>query len=166
LNHVYLGLGSNLDNPLQQLRNAIKAIDAIHECTVLKTASFYVSSPQGPQDQPDYINTVCLIETSLEPLELLNQTQKIEQDFGRVKTRHWGERSIDIDLLLFDQIIFSNMRLTIPHASMFERDFVLQPLLEIAPEISIPMKGPVKLCLSRVKEKYVQSIIDYDAMDE
>lgn len=139
-NQVLIGLGSNLEAPIKQVQKAIEVISK-HPIVELKAkSSLYRSSPQGPQDQEDFINAVILIETPLRPLELLRETQAIENRFGRVKTRHWGERIIDLDILFFndEEISEQTPSLTIPHPYALERDFVLIPALEIAPDFQLP----------------------------
>ncbi|WP_127470413.1 2-amino-4-hydroxy-6-hydroxymethyldihydropteridine diphosphokinase [Thiomicrorhabdus aquaedulcis] len=134
---VYIGLGSNLANPSLQLRSALKAMANLPNTCLLSTSSFYGSAPQGPQDQPDFINAVCLLDTPLLPNELLKALQAIEQTQGRTKKRHWGERLIDLDILLYDDQVINAIDLTVPHPQLLLRDFVLQPLAEIAPGLVI-----------------------------
>ena len=136
---VYLGLGANLNSPIEQLRNATNALRDERDITLVASSSLYASKPMGPQDQPDYVNSVVAIETQLTPLQLLDITQKIELDFGRVrKEDRWGARTLDIDILLFGTQTIENERLTIPHYGMKVREFVLYPLQEIAPELILP----------------------------
>lgn len=135
---VFLGLGSNLHHPQQQLQQAILWLDSHPELSVTLKSKFYHSRPLGPQDQPDFVNAVVAITTSLSPLALLDVTQACEAQMGRVKKRHWGERLIDIDILLYEQQVFNSERLQIPHPQMQFRDFVLLPLHEVAPNINIP----------------------------
>lgn len=138
--NALLALGSNLDNPVQQVLNAMHAIDHANGIEVLACASLYSSSPRGPQDQDDYVNSAVLIDTSLSPLALLEATQGIENAFGRVKTRIWGERVIDIDIAYFGQqtINVTQPDLCIPHKEAHIRDFVLIPCLEIAADWVLP----------------------------
>ncbi len=132
---AYLGLGSNLQQPVQQLKTALSYLACHPDITLTQTSPFYASKPHGPQDQPDFINAVCQVHTTLTPSALLQATQTIEQQQGRIKTRHWGERSIDIDLLLFDDLQLHSASLTLPHAFMMQRPFVLVPLYDIAPHL-------------------------------
>ena len=139
MNTVYIGLGANLDEPIKQLESAIEAIKALPKITIIKVSSFYGSKPMGPQDQPDYVNAVLALTTSLAPLTLLDQLQKIELDAGRVrKDERWGARVLDLDILLFGEQIINNERLTVPHYGMKAREFVIYPLAEIAPELILP----------------------------
>jgi len=140
---AYIGLGSNLENPAQQLRKALKELDRLPDTRLIKASSLYSSKPVGPQDQPDFVNAVAQLETNLEPLALLDQLQALEQAHRRVRERHWGPRTLDLDLLLFNEQVISHPRLTVPHAHMHERGFVLLPLAEISPKLTLPGKGSI-----------------------
>lgn len=135
---AYIGLGSNLADPLRQLAGAIAALATLPQTTFIAQSPFYASKPVGPQDQPDYVNGAVHLQTSLLPLELLDQLQAIEQHHQRKRIQHWGPRTLDLDLLLFGQQNISDPRLTIPHCELPNRDFVLQPLLDLAPELALP----------------------------
>ena len=137
----YIGLGSNLDDPIGQLTTAIAQINAIEYVRVLQCSALYSSKPVGPQDQPDFVNAVLAIETSLLPLELLDQLQAIEQAHHRKREVHWGPRTLDLDLLTYGDQTIDHARLTIPHPYMLERGFVLQPLADIAPNEVIQGKS-------------------------
>lgn len=138
---VYIGLGSNLEQPQQQILTAINDINVIAGVSLVAQSSLYHSPPMGPQDQPDYINAVVAVETEFAPLELLDALQHIEQSHGRVRKRHWGERTLDLDILLVDDRVINEPRLTVPHPGIAERAFVVYPLAEIAPDLTIPGKG-------------------------
>ncbi len=141
---AYIGLGSNLQNPAQQIQNAQKAFNNLDGVRYLKCSSLYRSSPMGPQDQPDYINAVIAISTILEPLTLLSHLQAIEQQQGRVRqSQRWTARTLDLDLLLYSDQIINLPELIVPHRGISERDFVLYPLQEIAPNLLIPGKGKI-----------------------
>ena len=133
---TYIGLGSNLSGPEQQIRNAIAAIDKIINSEIVQ---LYFSRPMGPKDQPDYMNAVLALRTGLSPLELLDQLQAIENEAGRIrKDNRWGPRVLDLDILLYDNDVIENDRLTVPHYGLKLREFVLLPLAEIAPSLSLP----------------------------
>lgn len=149
---VYLGLGSNLDNPPTQVRAAISLLDADPHIQVIQSSPFYSTKPVGPQDQPDFCNAVIKILTTYAPLELLDSLQQLEQRQGRVKKRHWGERVIDIDILLYDNLEFSSDRLTIPHKELIHRDFVLKPLMDIAPTLSLPSGALLRNLLANLPD--------------
>ncbi|GHD52917.1 2-amino-4-hydroxy-6-hydroxymethyldihydropteridinediphosphokinase [Marinobacter persicus] len=135
---AYVGLGSNLEQPANQLARAITALAALPDTTLLAQSPFYASRPVGPQDQPDFVNGAVLLATGLSALQLLDQLQAIEQAHGRERLRHWGPRTLDLDLLVFGDQAIQNDRLTVPHAELANRDFVLQPLLDLAPELTLP----------------------------
>jgi len=148
---AYLGLGSNLAQPAQQLKMALNHLAQHQDITLIRTSPFYSNTPHGPQDQPDFINAVCQIETSLTPQTLLQATKTIEQQQGRVKTLHWGERIIDIDLLLFDDLQLCSTSLTIPHPFMMQRPFVLVPLYDIAPHLLLFDEIPIDVLRQSLK---------------
>ncbi|MDG2914759.1 2-amino-4-hydroxy-6-hydroxymethyldihydropteridine diphosphokinase [Bisgaard Taxon 10/6] len=135
---AYIALGSNLNTPAEQLNTAVKAIAALPQTSVEKVSSYYGSKPMGPQDQPDYVNAVLQIQTELSPPALLDELQRIENEQGRVRLRRWGERTLDLDILLYDNLEMQSERLTIPHYDMQNREFVIVPLAEIAPERILP----------------------------
>jgi 2-amino-4-hydroxy-6-hydroxymethyldihydropteridine diphosphokinase len=138
---AYIGLGSNLADPQHQILTAIDDIDAIENTSLVARSSLYRSPPMGPQDQPDYINAVVSIETTLTPHELLDALQQIEQKHGRIRKRHWGERTLDLDILLYADRVIEDTRLSVPHPGIAERAFVVYPLAEIAPSLQIPGLG-------------------------
>ena len=135
---VYLGLGANLGNANQQIMQAIEALSTHPDLKLNQVSRFYASRPMGPQDQPNYINAVVSIHTNLSPEALLAECQAIEQAHHRKRKRHWGERTLDIDILCYGDLILTQSNLTIPHIGIAERDFVLLPLADIAPEFVIP----------------------------
>lgn len=140
---VYIGIGSNLENPIAQSRNARVQLDALPLTRVMAMSSLYGSEPMGPSEQPPYVNAVALLKTRLEPIELLDHTQSIEDRAGRDRrTERWGARTLDLDILLFAERIITEDRLVVPHIGITDRSFVLLPLLEISPALIIPGKGP------------------------
>lgn len=148
---VYIAIGSNLSNPVSQAKNAIEALKLLPNSRFINVSSLYSSTPMGPQDQPDYINAVAEIDTLLSPIELLDQTQKIELEHGRVrKDDRWGPRTLDLDIILFGNNTISSERLTIPHYGMKEREFVLYPLAEIAPNLTLPDGTELKELLKNI----------------
>jgi len=140
---TFIGLGSNLENPCAQIKTAINDLKQIPESRLLASSSLYKSPPMGPQDQPDYINAVVELETTLSPHQLLDALQHIEQQHGRVRNRHWGERTLDLDVLLYAEQVINDDRLTVPHPGLSERAFVVYPLAEIAPDLLVPLKGNI-----------------------
>ena len=135
----YIGIGSNQSQPIAQAKQAIAALNKIKGTTVLACSSLYSSVPMGPQDQPDYVNAVAKLKTSLTAYELLAALQEIEQNQGRVrKENRWGPRTLDLDIILYSDHVINSEHLTIPHYGMKEREFVLYPLYEIAPQLQLP----------------------------
>ena len=136
---VYIGLGSNLAEPLRQLQSAIEAIRGIPATQVAAVSPFYISDPLGPADQPRYVNAVAALDTDLAPLALLDALQAIELEQGRVrKDERWGPRTLDLDILLFGERQLDEPRLTVPHYHMHARAFVLYPLADLAPDLRLP----------------------------
>ncbi|STE18335.1 2-amino-4-hydroxy-6-hydroxymethyldihydropteridinepyrophosphokinase [Escherichia coli] len=136
---VYIALGSNLASPLEQVNAAVQALGEIPDSRIVAVSSFYRTPPLGPQDQPDYLNAAVALETTLAPEELLNHTQRIELQQGRVrKAERWGPRTLDLDIMLFGNDVINTDRLTVPHYDMKNRGFMLWPLFEIAPELTFP----------------------------
>ncbi len=139
LNTVYIGLGANLNNPKAQLVAALETISQLPKTQLICHSSFYISKPMGPQDQGDYINAVAKIESHFSAIALLDQLQQIELAQGRIrKDERWGPRTLDLDILLFNNEQINSSRLTIPHYGMKERNFVLLPLTEIAADLILP----------------------------
>ncbi len=146
---IYLGLGSNLESPVEQLRAARAAIANMSGISETGFSSLYRSPPMGGKEQPDYVNAVMAIETKLSPLELLTVTQTIENEHGRIRSERWGARTLDIDILLFGDEVLNLPDLIVPHYGMVERAFVLYPLFEIAPDLEIPTHGKLADLVSR-----------------
>ena len=138
MTEAVIGLGSNLDNPEQQVLQALKELDGIPGIRILKTSSLYSSVPVGPQDQPDFVNAVALVSTELEPETLLNALQDLENRHRRVRLRHWGPRTLDLDVLFFGKQVIDTPRLRVPHPEFRNRVFTVIPLLEIMPDFLIP----------------------------
>ncbi|GAB3026663.1 2-amino-4-hydroxy-6-hydroxymethyldihydropteridine diphosphokinase [Bowmanella dokdonensis] len=134
----YIGLGSNLDNPARQLLVALKGMQTMAASRLTHCSSFYQSRPMGPPDQPDYVNAVARLETSLSAMELLRALQALEKASGRVRSLRWGARTLDLDVLLYGDQVIHNEALTVPHYGIAEREFVLCPLQEIAPQLVLP----------------------------
>ena len=156
---VYIALGSNLNMPIQQLKLAIQAMADLPDTEIKKVSSLYQSQPLGPQDQPDYVNAVACLETGLSPLTLLDALQNIENEQGRIRLRRWGERTLDLDILLYDNQIIHNERLTVPHYDMQNREFVIVPLYEISPELILPDSVPLQQLVKRFSS-HQMSILD------
>jgi 2-amino-4-hydroxy-6-hydroxymethyldihydropteridine diphosphokinase len=147
---VYIGLGSNLDDPKRQVRKALQVLTSLPGSTLCRYSSLYRSPPMGPQDQPDYINAVAELETGLSAAELLSLLQAIENQQGRVRGAvRWGPRTLDLDILIYGQAQIKAPELTVPHPGIAERPFVLYPLAEITPDLEIPGRGALQELLDR-----------------
>ncbi len=144
---AYVALGSNLGDKEANLQKAVQLL-VEHGVDVVKTSAFLCTEPYGVTDQPQFLNAVCCVRTDLEPEELLHLLLAIEQEMGRVRLRHWGERNIDLDLLLYENQILTTDDLKLPHPDMQNRDFVLLPLAEIAPALVHPVLGKTIACLA------------------
>ncbi|MDO9138882.1 MAG: 2-amino-4-hydroxy-6-hydroxymethyldihydropteridine diphosphokinase [Methylobacter sp.] len=146
---AYIGLGSNLANPAEQIKAARAAIADIAGVQELAFSSVYRSPPMGPQDQPDYVNAVMAIATELPPIDLLRCLQQIENEQGRVrKAERWGARTLDLDVLIYGGQEINLPDLIVPHTGLTERAFVLYPLFEIAPQLIVPGKGAIAALLA------------------
>lgn len=136
---AYIAIGSNLASPLEQVNAAVQALGEIPQSKIVAVSSFYRTPPLGPQDQPDYLNAAVALETTLSPEALLDHTQRIELQQGRVrKAERWGPRTLDLDIMLFGDALINSERLTVPHYDMRNRGFMLWPLFEIAPNLHFP----------------------------
>jgi len=143
MTRVYIGLGANLAEPSQQLDMACAALSAVAAPGSFKVSSYYSSHPMGDVVQPDYVNAVATLETDLAPLALLDVLQAIELNQGRERLLRWGPRTLDLDLLLYGDLIMDSDRLTLPHYGMKQRSFVLVPLHELAPDLILPCGTPL-----------------------
>lgn len=139
MTEVFVALGANLSDPKKQILRAIDALQHLPDSKLIACSPQYSSAPMGPQDQPDYVNAVAQLQTTLSPHRLLDELQRIELEQGRVrKDERWGPRTLDLDLLLYGQQVIQDERLTIPHYGMTQRAFVLIPLYDIAPALILP----------------------------
>ena len=167
--HVaFVGLGSNLGNdrngifesPKQQLLNAIQSINNQTTINLLRTSHFYQTQAIGPGDQPDYINAAIKIETSLSAHQLLLALQSIENQQGRVRKERWGPRTLDLDILVFDQLIENSEQLILPHPRAHERAFVLAPLNDLDPNLVIPKRGNISSLLANCSMQGIVKLHD------
>ena len=131
---AFVALGSNLGDREGNLRRALELLSQ-NGVEIVKISKFIETAPYGVIDQPRFLNGVCQVKTVLKPLELLRLLLAVEKEMGRVRLRHWGERNIDLDLLLYEDVIIDTEELRLPHPDMVNRDFVMLPLAEIAPEL-------------------------------
>ncbi len=136
---TYISIGSNLSNPVQQVKIALLGLSRLHYSQLVRQSRLYRSKPLGPADQPDFINAVCAVRTMLSPHELLLSLQNQERAQGRKRSKErWGPRTIDLDILLYGNEIIDEENLRIPHPGLFSREFVLYPLAEIAQDLILP----------------------------
>ncbi|UNC51560.1 2-amino-4-hydroxy-6-hydroxymethyldihydropteridine diphosphokinase [Enterobacter huaxiensis] len=145
---AYIALGSNLASPLEQVNAAVQALGEIPHSRIEAVSSFYRTPPLGPQDQPDYLNAAVVLNTALDAETLLDNTQRIELQQGRVrKAERWGPRTLDLDIMLFGHEVIHTERLTVPHYDMKNRGFMLWPLFEVAPDLIFPDGNSLKSIL-------------------
>ncbi len=135
---AYIGLGSNLKDPLAQLQQARAALHNLNDCMVDCCSPPYWSTAIGPGEQPDYLNAALRLQTQLDPASLLEVMLHIENKQGRTRAVRWGARTLDLDLLLFDELIINREDLTVPHPRLQERNFVVYPLHDLAPALRLP----------------------------
>jgi len=148
---AYVGLGSNLDEPAVQVRRAFAALATIPATRLVRTSSLYGSRPMGPVPQPDFVNAAAGLLTQLEAAEFFTHLRALERQLGRMPPRErWGPRRIDLDLLVFAQLRIDTPALQLPHPGIVERNFVLYPLAEVAPELPVPGCGRIAELLARV----------------
>ncbi|RUR28964.1 2-amino-4-hydroxy-6-hydroxymethyldihydropteridine diphosphokinase [Vreelandella nanhaiensis] len=159
LSLVYIGLGSNLENPITQVRQAISELATLPLSQMHGVSSLYASRPVGPQDQPDFINAVVALKTQLSPLALLDQLQSLEQRHRRQRERHWGPRTLDLDLLLYGQETISHPRLSVPHPHMQARAFVLAPLAELDASLTLHQQ-PLSHWLGQIPDLGIQRLVE------
>lgn len=157
---AYVGVGSNLQNPMDQVRRALDALAGLPESRLVSTSALYANPPMGPQDQPDYVNAAAGLLTRLEPMELLAELQALEQRQGRVRKAgdRWGPRVIDLDLLVYGSVRSALPELDLPHSGIMERNFVLFPLCDIAPQLNVPGQGVVAALAAKLGDQGLQRI--------
>ncbi len=163
MENCYISLGSNLHQPLLQLSLAQKSIADLAETTLSQSSSIYQSTALTLDDEPqdDYLNAVLLVKTHLNPEDLLDKLQAIEQAQGRVREKRWGARSIDLDILLYGDLQINSQRLTIPHIEMHKRNFVLFPLEQLSPDLVIPGNGALKTLLKNIDDSGLQKVGEF-----
>ena len=157
---AFIGLGSNLEDPRSQLQRAFTELDGLPETRLVACSSLYRSAPMGYLDQPEFVNAVAKIETTLPPQALLQGLLNIEYRHGRERTFRNAPRTLDLDVLLYDDVQLHEHGLTLPHPQMHLRAFVLQPLLEIAPDIGIPGVGQAGMAFERCRDQVLEAVAD------
>lgn len=158
LSIAFIGLGSNLNHPKRQIQEALDALNSLQSCANLSCAPWYASKAIGPEGQPDYINTVASIETSLTALDLLRQLQTIENQQGRQRDIRWGARTLDLDLLLYDNVCLETNELQLPHPEIQNRSFVLVPLYDLAPSLILPLGESLEVLANHCDRSGLQLI--------
>lgn len=154
----YIGLGSNLDNPKAHIRQAFTELNLLPNTTCTAQSSLYRSKPVGPGRQASYINAVAQLSTQLSPIALLDELQVLESTHHRKRRIHWGPRTLDLDILLYDYCMINYPRLVIPHPHLTKRNFVLYPLFEIAPKLHLPSLGSVGYWLKKSTTKGLEQL--------
>ena len=153
---AYIGLGANVGEPVRQLRAAVESLASLPRTRVVVCSSLYRSAPVGVTDQPDFVNAVCALETTLPASDLMQHLLDVEGESGRVRgAQKGGPRPLDLDLLLYGSETIATESLTLPHPRLHERAFVLLPLVEIAPALAIPGRGPVQTLLRACADQQV-----------
>ncbi|CAC9981160.1 2-amino-4-hydroxy-6-hydroxymethyldihydropteridine pyrophosphokinase (EC 2.7.6.3) [uncultured Gammaproteobacteria bacterium] len=147
---AYIGLGSNLNNPKQQIKDALIALNSVQDVKVVALSSLYQSKPIDNSKQPDYINAVCEVDTHLSALELLYVCQDIETKQHRVREKKWGARTIDLDIITYGVQVIASKQLIVPHPEMMNRSFVLVPLAEIEPDFKVPVLGSIQALIDKL----------------
>ncbi len=151
MNQVFIGIGSNKNHPYFRIYSVLKQINRIQSTSIVKKSSLYETKPLGPQSQPNFINAVVEIKTKLNPHELLRELQRLEKEHNRKKTKKWGPRSIDLDILIYNKTIMNSKDLIIPHPGLEYREFVLIPLYEITGYgYQIPKYGKVSNLIKKL----------------
>jgi 2-amino-4-hydroxy-6-hydroxymethyldihydropteridine diphosphokinase len=156
VSRAFIALGSNLDDPASRIRRAFEELAELPASRVLRRSSLYRSAPVGWLDQPDFINAVVELETALSPRDLLTALLEIERNHGRLREYPNSPRTLDLDVLMYDDVKCDEPDLVLPHPRMHQRAFVLQPLLEIAPDSQIDGHGPVARLLALCKEQQIE----------
>jgi len=157
---AFIGLGSNLEDPRSQLQRAFAELDRLPETRLVAHSSLYRSAPLGYPDQPEFVNAVAKVATALTPQALLQALLQIEHEHGRERTFRNAPRTLDLDVLLYDDTQLHEHGLTLPHPQMHLRAFVLQPLLEIAPDAAIPGMGPARQALQNCSDQVLEKLAD------
>jgi 2-amino-4-hydroxy-6-hydroxymethyldihydropteridine diphosphokinase len=157
---AYIGIGSNLDDPIAQVKDAFAELEMLPDSILQAKSSLYGSKPMGPADQPDYVNAVAAVDTLLSPEDLQAALRQIEDLQGRDRSADkWGPRLLDLDLLLYGKKKINTPELTVPHPGMHERDFVIIPLAEIAGNLNIPGRGLLSSLINQCENHSVKKLV-------
>jgi 2-amino-4-hydroxy-6-hydroxymethyldihydropteridine diphosphokinase len=157
---VYIGLGSNLEDPVTQVLEAVEELEMIPDSILVSRSSLYRGKPMGPADQPDYVNAVVAMDTLLSAEDFLKELQRIEDLQGRVRDgEKWGARIIDLDLLLYGKQKINTDELTVPHPGMHERDFVIIPLAELTGDLNVPGQGRLTALINKCENHSLRKLV-------
>jgi 2-amino-4-hydroxy-6-hydroxymethyldihydropteridine diphosphokinase len=157
---TYIGIGSNLDDPVAQVKDAIEELEMLPDTILAGRSSLYSNKPMGPKEQPDYVNAVVGLDTLLSAEDLFSRLVKIEEQAGRVRDgEKWGPRILDLDLLLYGKNRIDKADLQVPHPGLHERDFVIIPLAEVAGNLNIPGHGLLSTLINRVENHSLKKLI-------
>ncbi len=158
----YIALGSNLGNPLQQLESALDNLATCQDLSLLACSPWYRSAARGPGEQPDYINGVAALCTDLSPGALLDRLQAVERAHGRERGERWAARTLDLDILLYGERVVDEPHLHIPHPRMRERNFVLYPLFDLAPDLTLPCGTELESLLAACPSTGLQPLGEFN----
>ena len=157
---VYIGLGSNLEDPVAQVLEAVEELEMIPDSILVSRSSLYRGKPMGPADQPDYVNAVVAMDTLLSPANFLQELIRIEDLQGRTRDgEKWGPRIIDLDLLMYGKQKINKPDLTVPHPGMHERDFVIIPLSELAGDVNVPGQGRLTALINKCENHSLRKLV-------
>lgn len=161
---AYVALGANLGDAETTVRAAISALGRLPDTRLVAASSLYRTAPLDvPEPQPDYINAVARVATTLPPHALLDELLALEARFGRVRPYRWAPRALDLDLLLYGELVLASSRLTLPHPRLHRRAFVLEPLLELDPFLEAPGLGPLSAWRERLRDQDVERLLPHPA---
>ncbi|MBL1294067.1 MAG: 2-amino-4-hydroxy-6-hydroxymethyldihydropteridine diphosphokinase [Thiotrichales bacterium] len=163
LHTVYIGFGGNIGDVANNIAAARQTLDGLFRVNADAHSSLYLSKPHGVVKQDDFINAVSSFQTSLAPIQLFKEMLTIENTLGRVRERRWGPRTIDLDLLLYGEEVIETEALTVPHPHIQDREFVLYPLNEIAPDLVIPERGPLSILLNCCADNGLKRLEEQEA---
>lgn len=160
MKRAFVGLGSNLDDPVQRVCEALEMLGGVRDSSLVRCSPLYATAPWGEPDQPDFINAVAEVATELDPGRFLEELQALERRAGRIRDpdRRWGPRRLDLDLLWFDGTSIDRPELVVPHPRMHQRAFVLQPLADLDPGLELPGRGRVDHLLESLDRSGVRQI--------
>lgn len=160
MSKVFIGLGSNLEKPKEQIQTALKELNKIKQTSLIRHSQFYSSRPLAGINAPDFINAVAEIKTNLNPFDLLFELKELEKSHNRQPSFYWGPRTLDLDILLYENLILESQNLTIPHKELQNRDFVLVPLASLEPDLEIQNLGKIRDLLKKVPSNGLKIYLD------